>query len=161
MGSRAVSGQANNDRLKRADCGPTGCASGKTGVRAIAVLPSRARNSLHRPEHAFIGTPANWRNAVTGRASREINCVDSTLDRGDRNPGWDALGLSDRHAPPRGSSNAERRKDGLLGARRHRGELRLPDDVSPPRRVVRRTRRDRHPPRKRQHWLQAFEWRAG
>ena len=45
-------------RLNWADSAPTGTASGTTGVRAIAALPSRARNSPRRPEHAFVGGPA-------------------------------------------------------------------------------------------------------
>jgi hypothetical protein len=37
-------------RLNWVDSAPTGTASGTTGVRAIAALPLRARNSLHRPK---------------------------------------------------------------------------------------------------------------
>jgi hypothetical protein len=40
-------------RLNWAESPPIEVASGKTGVRAIAVIPLRARNSLHRPEQKF------------------------------------------------------------------------------------------------------------
>jgi hypothetical protein len=38
---------------ERAGSGPREIASGRNGVRAIAVIPSRARNGLHRPKQAF------------------------------------------------------------------------------------------------------------
>ena len=38
-----------------ADSVLTGAASGKTGVRAIADIPSRARSTLHRPIETFRG----------------------------------------------------------------------------------------------------------
>jgi hypothetical protein len=44
-GSRAV----DRDRLKWAESGPTGVASGRIGVRAIAVITVGARNRVHRP----------------------------------------------------------------------------------------------------------------
>jgi hypothetical protein len=40
------------ERMLRADSAPTGIASGRTGVLAKAVIPLRARNSLHRQERA-------------------------------------------------------------------------------------------------------------
>ena len=59
---------------KRADSAPTGTASGTTGVRAIAALPLRARNSLHRPKLALVDAPANIVGpqfaACVGRAHR-------------------------------------------------------------------------------------------
>ena len=39
----------------RAESAPTKVASGRTGIRAIAVVPLQARSRLHRPKHAFIG----------------------------------------------------------------------------------------------------------
>ena len=39
----------DRDRLNWAESEPTGVVSGRTGVRAKAVFPSRARNSLHHP----------------------------------------------------------------------------------------------------------------
>ena len=64
-GSRAVDRRANCDRLFRAESGPTSVVSGRTGVRDIAGIPLRVRNSLHRrPAHcARLGN-----HAVTQRA---------------------------------------------------------------------------------------------
>ncbi len=45
----------------RAESVPTEVASGRTEVRAIAVIPLRTRSTLHRPKHAFIKAPANRR----------------------------------------------------------------------------------------------------
>jgi hypothetical protein len=41
-------------RLNWADSAPTGVASERTGVRAKAAIPLRARNLLHPPKNAFI-----------------------------------------------------------------------------------------------------------
>jgi hypothetical protein len=46
--SRATSRCGDKRRL-RAESAPIGVASGRTGVRALAVVPMRARNRLHRP----------------------------------------------------------------------------------------------------------------
>jgi len=40
--------KADLERQQRAETGPSWLASGRTGVRAIAVIPFRARNTLHR-----------------------------------------------------------------------------------------------------------------
>src|SRR6516225_361819 len=37
----------------RAESGPTGLASGRTGVRATAAVLLRVRSTLHRPEETF------------------------------------------------------------------------------------------------------------
>ena len=71
-----------------AESAPTGVALGRTGVRAIAVVPSRARNSPHRPKHALIKAPANRREGRTAnvpRAGRRHGCANSSLrDRAGR-----------------------------------------------------------------------------
>ena len=46
-GTRAVVGCAISGGLTRADSAPTRVASGRTGFRAIAGIPLRARNCLH------------------------------------------------------------------------------------------------------------------
>ncbi len=40
-------------RLNWAGSGPTGIVSGRAGVRAKAVIPLQARNTLHRPNRKF------------------------------------------------------------------------------------------------------------
>ena len=74
-------------RLNWAESAPTKVASGRTGIRAIAVVPLHARSRLHRPKHAFIGAgqtplrakirsgpskpsaPEPWRRAAEAAAS--------------------------------------------------------------------------------------------
>ena len=53
------------EALRRADSAPTEIASGSTAVRAIAGIPVLARSVLHRPEQAFIETPASRRERPT------------------------------------------------------------------------------------------------
>jgi hypothetical protein len=64
----------NSDCLIRAGSGPTGLASGRTGVLAIGGIPLRARNRVHRPfgllasEGHCSGMPA-FRNASISRSN--------------------------------------------------------------------------------------------
>ena len=58
-------------RLSWADSAPTRVASGRTGVRAIPVIPYRARNTGHRPKHLFIGAPEDpFRRANSGHSRK-------------------------------------------------------------------------------------------
>ena len=54
---------------------------GRTGVRAKAVIPLQARNSFHRPKHAFNGAPTDRRG---GREETSANAVSpqKSLDEG-------------------------------------------------------------------------------
>ena len=52
----------------RADCGPTGVASGRPGIRAIAAIPLRARTSLHRPIRTFVASIECRRSTCIGRS---------------------------------------------------------------------------------------------
>jgi hypothetical protein len=61
---------------------PIGVASGRTGVRVIAVVQLRARNSLHRPKRAFRGAKLRVgkcggrrrvRNACNGNGVRAVD----------------------------------------------------------------------------------------
>jgi hypothetical protein len=45
--------RADFEGQQRADSAPTAVATGKTGMRAEAAIPLRARNGLHRPKHAY------------------------------------------------------------------------------------------------------------
>lgn len=60
-GSRAVGLRAKSHRLSGAESAPTATASRRTGVRAIAVIPLRARNNLHRPPETFFASATDAR----------------------------------------------------------------------------------------------------
>jgi hypothetical protein len=51
----------DGERRSWADSAPTGVALRRTGVRAKAVVPLRARNRLHRPEPVLIELPTEHR----------------------------------------------------------------------------------------------------
>ena len=72
-GSRAVNRRANGGCLSRADRARTAVASGRTGVRAIAIVPLGARSRLHQsnfPQTRVQSSP---------RREGDIDLSDSTL----------------------------------------------------------------------------------
>jgi hypothetical protein len=58
--------RADFEGQQRAESAPTKVASGRTGVRAKAAIPLRARNGLHRPKRTLISLVArshrDWRD---------------------------------------------------------------------------------------------------
>ena len=78
---------------------PTRAASGTTGVRAKPVIPLRARNRLHRPEHAFRRSPS--------KPSRRADCSYAVSERR-RQRARRGDGRNDKTSP---------KMDGVLGCR--------------------------------------------
>ena len=98
-----------------AESAPTGVASGRTGVRAIAAIPYRARNRLHRPLRTFPGTQNQRFGTSTSlifnaRAKPSENIVTDTFDVGlaRRHIGEGRPAASVRSSPPRGNGRAGR-----------------------------------------------------